>query len=580
MLESRSVKRIPILYLGFGILVLVSVVPLLFFGAKLISINRQALETNEQELQNTIARSIAEEITLYDSSFRQQLQTLSKTFEGIDLSQPGWDTPFVRTTLEQFVGANVNLLYVTLLNDQGKGIKAGNYNADADPFLRKVLERAFIAARQGQPFAGEPVLMTRGRQTFPVSVFSQPLGRDGHFRGMLAIVADLNALRHRLRDSSLRGLDVYVVDHTGRLMLHPDLEKNPIGTDLNSRFIVQRFVKWKGQALASETTNFEMETEGQKVAMLGTYCAVPSLQWAVIAQKRQKDAYVSVDEMKFTTFVWGVVALLACLVVGYYVALRITNPIVRLTESSRAIARGDFSRRILLESRTEIGELAKTFNTMTDELERYVEQLKRAAEENHELFMASIRMIAAAVDEKDPYTHGHAERVTKYSTLIATEMGLPEEEVQKLRISALLHDVGKIGIDDRVLKKPGALTPDEYDLMKQHTVKGANIVRGVLQLREMIPGIELHHESLDGRGYPHGLRGDGIPLMARIIAVADTFDAMTTHRPYQTAMEPSVAISYLLSQAGKRFDPECAKALQSAYESGKLKLQRVAAVLQ
>ena len=130
----------------------------------------------------------------------------------------------------------------------------------------------------------------------------------------------------------------------------------------------------------------------------------------------------------------------------------------------------------------------------------------------------------------------------------------------------------------RSLKKPGSLTPDEFDLMKQHTVKGANIVRVVQRLREMIPGIELHHESMDGAGYPHQLKGEEIPLMARIIAVADTFDAMTTHRPYQTAMDPSVVVKFIQSQAGRRFDPACAAALQKANDSGRLKLQRVAAV--
>ena len=107
-----------------------------------------------------------------------------------------------------------------------------------------------------------------------------------------------------------------------------------------------------------------------------------------------------------------------------------------------------------------------------------------------------------------------------------------------MRVSAQLHDVGKIGIEDRILKKPGALTPEEFEIMKTHTTKGANILRPVAQLKDMIPGIELHHESLDGRGYPRGLQDAEIPLLPRIIAVADTFDALTTNRPYQQAHDP------------------------------------------
>jgi putative nucleotidyltransferase with HDIG domain len=213
---------------------------------------------------------------------------------------------------------------------------------------------------------------------------------------------------------------------------------------------------------------------------------------------------------------------------------------------------------------------------MTSDLELFVQQLRDAAEKNHQLFMDSIRMIAAAVDEKDPYTHGHSERVSRYSVLIARELQLPEEDIARLRIAALLHDIGKIGIEDAVLKKPGKLTTEEYAVMKQHTQKGAAIAGRVAQLKEMVPGIELHHEWLDGRGYPYGLKGDEIPLMARIISVADTFDAMTTHRPYQTAMEPAAAVEYILSNADKKFDADAAQALDELLQTGALKMHRAA----
>src|SRR5262249_38303641 len=158
--------------------------------------------------------------------------------------------------------------------------------------------------------------------------------------------------------------------------------------------------------------------------------------------------------------------------------------------------------------------------------------------ENRDLFMGSIQMLAGAVDEKDPYTRGHSDRVTRYSVLISQELQLTDQSREVVRVAAQLHDVGKIGIEDRILKKPGALTDDEFGIMKTHTTKGANILRPVAQLKEMLPGIELHHESLDGRGYPHGLKDEQIPLLPRIIAVADTFDALTTNRPYQKAHDP------------------------------------------
>jgi putative nucleotidyltransferase with HDIG domain len=224
---------------------------------------------------------------------------------------------------------------------------------------------------------------------------------------------------------------------------------------------------------------------------------------------------------------------------------------------------------------SEISELAENFNKMAGDIEEYIERLKEAAEENRELFIGSIRMLAAAIDEKDPYTRGHSGRVAKYSTLIAQELGLSDQELDTLRISALLHDVGKIGVEDRVLKKPGALTPEEFTLMKQHTVKGANIMRPVSQLKEMLPGIELHHEHMDGRGYPYGLSGPQIPMMARIIGVADTLDAMTTNRPYQSAMDLDYALGKIKALAGSKFDTVVVNALDAAVTNGKLRLSAV-----
>jgi HD-GYP domain-containing protein (c-di-GMP phosphodiesterase class II) len=158
--------------------------------------------------------------------------------------------------------------------------------------------------------------------------------------------------------------------------------------------------------------------------------------------------------------------------------------------------------------------------------------------------------------------------------MIAKEMGLDPGFLEILRISAQLHDVGKIGIEDRILKKPGALTPEEFEIMKTHTTKGANILRPVPQLREMLPGIELHHEALDGRGYPYGLKGDAIPLLARVIAVGDTFDALTTNRPYQKAYDPVEALKIIENLSGKRLDPKAVIALMAVYYRGEIHIQK------
>ena len=570
-------KRIRILHVILSVLVMASVGPLVFYAFQTMASNRQELETKEMELQNITTNSIANEIYIYNATFQQQFDNLLlDVHTSLFDRQEGFNSPDLREKLKRFVSPSSHIIYVTLTDAQGRGPSEGTYNADSDPFLIEVLKKAFAASEQGIHYQSDPVMITQEQSQFPSMVVSRPIMRRNRFQGMLAVVVELQFLVDRLASSSKRGLEAFVVNNTGRLVLTPNPEGSAIGRDMSDSPIIQQFLSWRGSARAAETSSFDLAIEGEPVPMVGTYSPVQSLQWAVIAQKKESDAYIAVDEMERDTLKWGVAALLMSLAVGYFFTLRIVHPIRVLTESSRAISRGDFSTRVHLVSRTEIGELATTFNLMSSDLELYVERLKAAAEENRKLFLDSIRMIAAAVDEKDPYTHGHSERVARYSVMIATNLSLPGEEIDTIRVSAHLHDVGKIGIADRILNKPGVLTQDEFAIMKQHPQKGAAILRRVSQLAEMIPGVELHHESLDGRGYPYGLQGDEIPRLARIIAVADTFDAMTTHRPYQSAMEPGVAIEHILSLMGKRFDPDAAMALDTIFKSGQLKMSRAA----
>ena len=563
-------KRLPILYLILGVLLLVSVVPMYFYADRVVTINRERLKVNEQMLQNTVTRSLSDDLTHRQATLQMMLENLASAVSvtsGGDLTGEHVSSPEMRALLEKFVTTYGDLAYATLLNADAKGISAGKIQPDA--FLQRELEQAFLAARDGRPYSGNPVSMGVGKGAKTLMVVSQPLLAGGRFVGMIGSIVDLEFLVSRLRDTSQGGLMTYVIDRQGRLVAEGD-GQFAVGQDMTRFEIVKKFVEQKGAARLIETTEFEFKEDRKRTDMLGTYSPVPSLQWAVIAQKDQLLAYSGVFEMQRYSRLLALLAVLLSVGISSFAARQIATPLEKLTESSRAIAMGDFSQRVQVKSRTEIGELASTFNHMTEDLERFVHDLKRAAEENRALFINSIQMLAGAVDEKDPYTRGHSDRVTRYSVIIATEMGLPIEDIERIRISAQLHDVGKIGIEDRILKKPGALTPEEYELMKAHTVKGANILSSVEQLRQMLPGIELHHESLDGRGYPYGLKGEEIPIMARIIMVADAFDAMTTNRPYQAAMEPEYVIRIINSLVNTKFDPAVVAAITAAFEHGEV----------
>jgi len=568
--------RIPILYVILGVLLVISIVPMYFYSAQVEAINRDRLKTNEMLLQNTVTRSLADDLSQHERSLRMMLSNLSSAIQvasGGDIGSKNIEAPELRALLENFVSSSDEVAYATLLNSEAKGVSAGRIAPDA--FLQRELQHAYDAARDGRAYNGQALQVEDGKSKRTVVLVSSPVSYGGRFLGMVGAVVDLQFLIRRLQEVSGGGLIPYVVDAQGRLVA-AGTPQYVTGQDMKNLEIVHNFVDEGNKAQLAATKEFTVHEGRNDIEMLGTYSPVTALDWAVVVQKPQLEAYRGVYEMQRTARLLALMAVLLSIGVSIFAARRITNPLQILTQSGRALARGDFSQRVHLRSRTEIGELAETFNTMSRELEQFVEDLKRAAEENRALFLGSIQMLAGAVDEKDPYTRGHSDRVTRYSLLIGKELNLDAAFMETLQISAQLHDVGKIGIEDRILKKPGALTAEEFEVMKTHTTKGANILRPVTQLAEMLPGIELHHEALDGRGYPYGLTGDQIPLLARVIAVADTFDALTTNRPYQHAHTPEEAFKIIQNLAGKRLDPETVAALMAVYGRGEIRIQRIA----
>jgi HD-GYP domain-containing protein (c-di-GMP phosphodiesterase class II) len=573
---GARVPRPRILWIVLGALLLVSLGPIVLYHRQVLELSQEKLAATERLQQTEVTRSLAEEINQFYAGIYQQLvslrQILALTGMIHNVDDPV-NTPQVAALLENFATSNPNILYLTALGKQAKGPWAGNYRADGDPFVSKALQRAFAATFLGQRYRGDPLAL--GPESRPAFVIAIPLRMDDEFSGMLAALVSLDQVYHRLQTTSVRGRTVYVVDRNGSIVAHPDVRDYVPGTDVSLAFaVVKRLQELPAELRSTQTTSFTLEDNGSPVEMIGTYSTIPELQWSVVAQRRLEDARADagVEELNRQALTVVVVVTFAALVLGYLFAVAITAPIHSLAASTRAISRGEFHERARVRGAREVSELAETFNKMADDIEDYIARLKRAAEENRELFLGSIRMLAAAIDEKDPYTRGHSGRVAKYSVIIGEELGLDAEELDKLRISALLHDVGKIGVDDRVLKKPGALTPDEFELMKQHPVKGANIMRPVAQLKDMLPGIELHHEHIDGGGYPYGLRGEQIPLMARIIAVADTLDAITTNRPYQSAMSLDYALERIRQFVGSKFDAVVVDALEAAIQSGRLRL--------
>jgi HD-GYP domain-containing protein (c-di-GMP phosphodiesterase class II) len=205
----------------------------------------------------------------------------------------------------------------------------------------------------------------------------------------------------------------------------------------------------------------------------------------------------------------------------------------------------------------EISDLARGFSQAAQAVREGRERLTRA-------YIEFVGSLAQALDARDSYTAGHSRRVSEYATAIGKAMGLPRQEIETIRIGGLLHDVGKIGISDLILQKPGRLTPDEMRIIQQHPAIGRHILEKVQGMEPYLPIVELHHENWDGSGYPHGLRGGQTPLIARIVRVADAYDAMTSDRPYRRGMAHADAMAILWKGAGTETDPAVTAAFAQA----------------
>jgi HD-GYP domain-containing protein (c-di-GMP phosphodiesterase class II) len=215
----------------------------------------------------------------------------------------------------------------------------------------------------------------------------------------------------------------------------------------------------------------------------------------------------------------------------------------------------------------------KLLESLSDQVAIALENA-RLYEKQKEMFFETAEAMATAIEKRDPYTGGHTRRVRDFSLATGKHLGLDEESLELLEITAILHDIGKIGVDDSILRKPGKLSDEEFEKMKMHPSYGYEILNNVKQLAPAIPGMRHHHERIDGRGYPNGLKGKEIPLLARIICVADTWDAMTSNRPYRDGLSDKIAYEEFKQNKNKQFDLKVVNAFLRAYNNGEIVSQK------
>lgn len=569
---KRGGPRIRILYTLLIVLLITGLVPLSLAAYKQIAISRESLITSTQENQLLVAASIARSLSSSLEEIKIQLMKQADLFEAVmRKGGPGAIREVLadRSAMARYLGNDLILLrYLPAEGGRFDAVRAASH---LPAEVEEMLARGAVRARDGGTTFSDPFPLGTGgpMRSFAVA-FSTPVGgrEGGEVHAVLQSLIDVTTLWDRAVGPRLLGYTVYALDSKGNLFAALD-EDGILGrTDYRKFGIVKKFLE--NPTKSKETSDFALTLDGVNREFLASV-DLTELGWGIFVQVERRLAYSSVRTMIRSTIAWAGFALGLALVFSVWLAASIARPINQLAETARAFARGDFEVRASVRSRNEIGELAETYNRMSDQIQDHIQKLHAAAQENQELFMSTIKALAAAIDEKDPYTRGHSERVSKLSVLIARALGLGAREVRNVQIGSLLHDVGKIGIDDRILRKPSVLTDDEYRYMKQHPEKGASMLAPIKNMKEINPAVRHHHERWDGGGYPAGLRAEEIPLIARIVNVADTFDAMTTNRPYQKAMSVERAVARLKELAGSAHDPNLVNVVVDLQRRGDLK---------
>jgi putative nucleotidyltransferase with HDIG domain len=271
-----------------------------------------------------------------------------------------------------------------------------------------------------------------------------------------------------------------------------------------------------------------------------------------ILQNAQRDARKKIMFLFAVILVLGMAGSIA-------LSSLLTRPIQELSAGVVDLKEGKGHRRLKIYSQDEFGKLTASFNEMMALIDEQSGKLNKYAKDLEDSYVSTVRVLAAAIDARDQYTHGHSTRVSMFSLQLGRELGLDKAELEELEVACLFHDIGKIKTPDSILRKRNKLTVSEYKEMMRHTEYGAEILSKAPSLQKYIPPVRHHHEWFNGKGYPDGLKGDAIPLYAAIIAITDTYDAMTSNRPYRGAISELETLEEIAKCSGTQFSPELVK---------------------
>ena len=570
-------RKISLVYFVILTLLFVGMVPLVLTGWIMSDKSAKELRAVENRYQIQLVQEKARQIEMFGKSYGDLVTSLSMALE---LSNDPKVLSSERTErkLGESLQANPTLLALCVKPLQAESLSVRRSEAISNEDVQAVSLDSMVTSNQrlqvGQPRA----LASTGEL---VMSFASPVRMNEQTVATVVAVVSLKDIGRSIvgmaptKEESLweSGLPIiFVINEEGKPIFHADPALVAQEQPLNDLKIVQEW-RESNRQVQSALVPFDAVYNGKTHNMIGAYSTVSfgrGMNYGVITMQDERTALASVAEMRVQ--VWMISLAFACfaLIAGFVCTRFLTSPVLKLVAVAKKIAAGDFSSRVESRNITEIGTLGETFNVMTDKIEEQIANLAKAAAENRELFVGTVKALAAAIDGKDKYTRGHSERVSRISVAIGRRLKMPEPEVETLRMSALLHDVGKIAIDDAILKKPAALTDDEFAIMKTHPQRGYKIMSQIPAMKEFLPGMYMHHEMVNGKGYPQGLKDEEIPMQAKIVSVADTFDAMTIDRPYQKALPLEKALDVISGFIGSRYDRKVVEALIEACRHGEV----------
>jgi putative nucleotidyltransferase with HDIG domain len=468
---------------------------------------------------------------------------------GVPEATNAHDTTALQRLLTPLVGnAAVPSLLLHVLDRQGSEVIVIGPDgpvaatSSSGEFVSEPAVAAVLAGRSDAQ--GDKYVFLRTDSAGTTVYWTGPIrGLTGQVVGVALVAEPLSAIAGAIRSSSADNVTFY---GTGGNVLQSSLSPT-IALPAATRSMVQ----------PDRPVRFSQSSAGQAYMNLLSDWTMRKVQLGYVAVAlNTAQLQAGLDQLRIYLLILFAAAALITLVIGLMLAGAITRPVQRLVGAMRAVAAGDLAHRAPAGPSDEIGYLGQVFNLMTVGLEEKTQALE-------DTYFAAIEALARAIDARDPYTYGHSARVAAFSLEIADELGYSKEKREGLRRAALLHDIGKIGIEDHILRKAGALNYVEEKQMRAHPVIGHQMLKDVPFLHSSLSGIRHHHERWDGTGYPDTLAGDTIPMQVRILSVADVFDALTSDRPYRQAMSAAEATELITHESGRQFDPAVVTAFRA-----------------